>query len=236
MKTLYRLLRRCWSPAPPAAPPVARPAVTEGPPRELPPAPSRVWIDVGAHLGEKTFAAAQADPGLRVYAFEPNWSLVAQRLGALPNWIVLPVAIAEHNGCADFYLNEFAAASSLLPFDPTGLRHWDGGAELKVERRLTVPTIRLDTFLDLTGTATVEFLKIDAQGNDLAVVRSLGGRLRDVRELQLEVQVTDLPLYAGAARKDDVLDYLCGRGFDLVASERQSRGQEENLTFRRAAA
>jgi FkbM family methyltransferase len=233
MKLLYRLLRRRWIPAP-AAPAAAPPEpAADGP--APPPAPSRIWLDVGAHLGEKTFAAAQADPGLRVYAFEPNWALVARRLGALPNWILLPVAVTEQDGCADFYLNRFPAASSLLPFDPTGLRHWRGGDQLQVERRLTVPTLRLDTFLDLMGIAAVDYLKIDAQGNDLQVVRSLGRRLRDVRELNLEVQVTDLPLYAGAARKDDVLDCLKAHGFDLLGCEPQSFGQEENLTFRRAA-
>jgi hypothetical protein len=72
------------------------------------------WLDVGAHLGEKTWPAAQNDPTLRAYAFEPNLSLVVERMGLLTNFVVLPLAVAEHDGSAEFHLNTFEAASSLL--------------------------------------------------------------------------------------------------------------------------
>jgi FkbM family methyltransferase len=206
------------------------------PPRQVPRAePGQIWIDVGAHLGEKTFASAEANPSLRVYAFEPVLRLAAQRLGRLPNFVVVPMAVAEHDGCADFYLNEFPAASSLLPFDPDGLAGWRGGDVLKIERKLTVPTIRLDTFLNVMAIPKVQFLKIDAQGADLAVIRSLGKRLKDVDKISLEVQINPVPLYAGGTRVDEVERYMRAAGFTLDAREKQSFDQEENLTYVRAA-
>jgi FkbM family methyltransferase len=197
--------------------------------------PERTWLDVGAHLGEKTFAAAREDPSLRVYAFEPNLAVAKELIGRLPNYIVLPMAVAERDGCADLYLNMFAAASSLLPFDPEGLRRWSGGEVLKVERAISVPTIRLDTFLELMGLEEVEFLKIDAQGADLAVVRSAGERLRTFARIALEVQVTPVPLYEGGSLRGATVDYLASRGFELASVEKQSRDQEENLVFVRKA-
>jgi FkbM family methyltransferase len=194
-----------------------------------------IWIDVGAHLGEKTFAFAQQNPALRVYAFEPNLRLAAQRLGRLPNFVVVPMAVSEEDGCADFYLNTFAAASSLLPFDSAGLVNWRGGEVLNVERKLVVPTIRLDTFLDLMGIPEVHFLKVDAQGADLAVVRSLGRRIKDVRKISLEVQINPVPLYVGGSQKGEVEQYLRAAGFSLDSCEKQSYDQEENLTYLRAA-
>jgi len=196
---------------------------------------AEIWIDVGAHLGEKTFTFAQENPALRVYAFEPNLQLAAQRLGRLPNFVVMPMAVSEQDGCADFYLNAFAAASSLLPFDSAGLIGWRGGEVLKVERKVVVPTIRLDTFLDLMGIADVHFLKIDAQGADLAVIRSLGGRIQQVRKISLEVQINPVPLYAGGSQKEEVQQYLDAAGFFLESCEKQSYEQEENLTYLRAA-
>jgi FkbM family methyltransferase len=193
----------------------------------------RVWLDVGAHLGEKTFAAAQSDPNLRVYAFEPNLEVAAQKMGLLPNFIMLPMAVAEHDGSADFHLNSFDAASSLLPLDPDGLKEWIGGAELQERTSCPVPTIRLDTFLNSASIPEVEFLKIDAQGADLAVVRSLGARLKDIQTITLEVQITPLPVYRGAAGKEAVLCFMEQAGFRLIAAERQSHDQEENLTFER---
>lgn len=192
-----------------------------------------IWIDVGAHLGEKTFPVAEADSGVRVYAFEPNLSVAMKMVGRLPNFVVIPMAVGECDGTADFYLNSFAPASSLLGFDPDGLAKWIGRELLEVARKVSVPVVRLDTFMDLVGISQVEFLKIDAQGADFAVVRSAGKRLRDIRKITLEVQITPLPLYAGGSDKDRVVEYLRREGFDLVACERQTCDQEENLTFLR---
>ena len=193
----------------------------------------RVWLDVGAHLGEKTFPAAMADPTLRVYAFEPNLAVGAQKMGLLPNFVMLPLAIAEQDGSAQFHLNTFDAASSLLAMNPAGLQAWNGGDQLKDVAQYPVPTLRLDTFLDRAGIRTVDFLKIDAQGADLAVVRSAGERLKDIRKISLEVQTTPVPLYEGASDKDEVIRYLAEAGFQLTDVETQSYGQEENLTFER---
>lgn len=196
-------------------------------------APVRVWLDVGAHLGEKTFSAAQHDAGLRVYAFEPNLALACRRMGHLANFIVLPVAVAEEDGSAEFYLNSFDAASSILPMNPAGRARWLGGEELTEVSRCRVPTMRLDTFLNAAGIRDVEFLKIDAQGADLAVIRSAGERLRDIRKVSLEVQINSIPLYQGASEKLAVIRYMEEAGFQLVSTERQSFDQEENLTFER---
>jgi FkbM family methyltransferase len=194
---------------------------------------TRIWIDVGAHLGEKTFAEAERDRSLVVYAFEPNLSLVLRRAGRLPNWIVLPYAVGEEDGAAAFHFTRLTATSSLLPFHEPGREAWLGGEELQIERVRTVPVIRLDTFLEVAGIGEAEFLKIDAQGADLSVVKSAGERIRSFRKITLEVQITPVELYAGGSRKEDVVEYLAARGFALASVEVQSRGQEENLTFLR---
>lgn len=190
-----------------------------------------VWLDVGAHLGEKTFSTAEENPRVRVYAFEPNLRAASKLMGCLPNYVVLPMAVAEHDGSAPFYLNRYEEVSSLLPFDPEGLSQWKGRDDFQPEATLTVPTIRLDTFLNQAGISKVAFLKIDAQGGDLAVIRSAGERLRDIRRIALEVQITPIPLYRNASGKEEVVRTLTDAGFDLVSSEQQSGGQEENLTF-----
>jgi FkbM family methyltransferase len=189
------------------------------------------WIDVGAHGGEVTLWHARHNPGLRIYALEPNLRAAAKLMGRAPNYLVIPMAVAEKDGCADFYISTFDVASSLLPFNETALRSWIGGEGMKVDSVITVPTVRLDTFMDLTGIGTVDFLKIDAQGADLAVVRSAGSRLKNVRKIALEADVTPIRLYQGSAARHDIVSYLECQGFALTDVEKQSDGQEENLTF-----
>ncbi|HEX9398072.1 MAG TPA: FkbM family methyltransferase [Burkholderiales bacterium] len=199
-----------------------------------------VWLDVGAHRGEITLPFAERHPQLEVHAFEPNApaarGLEDRLKGRLPNYHVHAVAVTEHDGEAEFHVNAFEAASSTLALDPRGLERWSGGEALKVERTLRVPSVRLDSFLNRHGIQAVDWLKIDAQGADLAVVRSLGERLKDVRRVTLEVQTTPYALYQGAADRESVLAFMRRAGFVLAHAELQSRGQEQNLSFERPGA
>jgi len=191
----------------------------------------QIWLDVGAHLGETTLEPARADPKLIVYAFEPNLRLAARMFGVLENYIVIPMAVAEYDGFAPFYLNRCDAASSLLPFNQQALTDWIGGNMLGVESEVLVPTIRLDTFLDQTDIERVDLLKIDTQGGDFGVLESAGDRLRDVQKIVLEVAVTPAQLYTGAKEKSAIVDFLQRQEFVLIEARKQTHGQEENLTF-----
>jgi FkbM family methyltransferase len=189
------------------------------------------WIDVGAHHGETTLKSAVSNPGLKVYAFEANVSAAARLIGRAPNYFVVPMAVAENNGIAEFHINALDAASSLLPLNEDVTRTWIGGDGLRIVSVVTVPTVRLDTFMDLVGISTVDFLKVDAQGADLAVLRSASSRLEDICKVTLETDVTQNRLYEGSAGRDEIIAYLEQHGFNLVDVETQSCGQEQNLTF-----
>ena len=193
----------------------------------------RVWIDVGAYRGEASRPAALDDPSLTVHAFEPVPVLFEELNGGPQNYRVHAMAVADDNGTAAFRINGFTAASSLLPLDEEARSDWIDGDLLIEEREIVVPTIRLDTFMDEQGIAEVEFLKIDAQGADFAVVRSAGARLIDIRRIKLEVAITPRQLYRGAAKKAAIIAFLEANGYRLIATERQSHDQEENLTFAR---
>jgi FkbM family methyltransferase len=194
-----------------------------------------IWIDVGAHHGETTLGYAQQNPGLTVYAFEPNLHAAASVIGRAQNFIVIPMAVAQTNGSADFHINEYEQASSLLSMREEGRQSWVGGEALKPATTVKVPTIRLDTFITMMGIKKVDFLKIDTQGGDLDVLKSAGSKLNLIEKIILEVAVTSEPLYSGAASKEEILRFLGVAGFSLVHTEGQGGGQEENLTFLRKA-
>ena len=195
--------------------------------------PSRVWIDVGAYRGEASRQAALDDSSLVVHAFEPVPALFEELNRGPTNYHVYPVAVSDRDGTALFRLNAFVAASSLLPLDEAARLAWTDGHLLVEERKIIVPTVRLDTFMDGAGISEVEFLKVDAQGADFQVVSSAGARLKDIRKIKLEVAITPRQLYLGAADKATVTAFLEAEGFRLIDTERQSHNQEENLTFAR---
>jgi len=201
------------------------------PPRLRPVGGRRVWIDVGAHRGEHSMAAARQQPDLTVHAFEPLPALFDLLSQGPENFRVHAVAVGEQNGVAPFHVDRFEAASSLLVMDETVRTGWKGGHLLGQQREILVPVTRLDSFMQHEGIGRVEFLKIDAQGADLAVLRSAGERLRDIDRIQLEVAVTPRQLYLGAEDKPAILAFMAAHGFRLAGTETQSEGQEENLTF-----
>src|SRR5882757_5129695 len=129
------------------------------------------WLDIGAHRGETTLYSAIMNPGLKVYALEANLAVAAKLMGRAANYFVIPMAVAEQDGFADFHINASEVASSLLPLNEMSRRSWIGNETLKVESVVTVPTIRLDTLMRLTEIESVDYLKIDTQGMDLAVLK-----------------------------------------------------------------
>jgi FkbM family methyltransferase len=169
-----------------------------------------------------------------VYAFEPDASVAVHRYGILGNLVIIPMAVSDQDGFQEFHINSNKHTSSLLPLNPGSLGGWRGALNLHTEKRVLVPVIRLDTFLDSLGITEVDYLKIDAQGHDMEVMESLGGRLRNVRELKVEALTARDSLYQGAHnRAEKIAAYLLEHGFRLVQSSPQSLDQETNLLFRR---
>lgn len=191
----------------------------------------RIWIDVGAHEGESTLPFAAKDPSLLVYAFEPNLRAASRAMGRLRNYVVLPMAIAERDGSATLQLNAYEQSSSLLSPDPDGVSRWVTEQHFEVIGSSVVPTIRLDTFMAQVRLDAVDFMKVDAQGLDLEVVKSAGDRLTDISRIQLEATTVPYRQYEGAPAKSVIVDFMESKGFRLIREESQSHGQEANLTF-----
>jgi FkbM family methyltransferase len=190
-----------------------------------------VWIDVGAHLGETTLDAATRNPSLLVFAFEPNWELARQIMGKAANFVVLPMAVSGSDGVATFSVNAEDGSSSLLSIKEDFVEKWKGRIDLRVKEKVLVPTIRLDTFLRRMNLRRVDYLKVDAEGTDLQVIQSAGERLRDIRKIKAEVELGENLAFYGASTREEMIAFMDGRGFKLIATEDQNEGRQQNLTF-----
>lgn len=193
-----------------------------------------IWVDVGANLGQTTLHAALENPRLLVFAFEPNWSLARQVMTRAANFVVLPMAVSDSDGLSKFFINACDGSSSLVRMEEPGLAHWKD-LDLTVHSTVVVPTIRLDTFMKLSELQRIDYLKVDAEGSDLKVIQSAGERLEDIRKIKLEVDITPERLYEGAPSRDEVINFMVSRWFELTETELQNNGRQENLTFTRAS-
>lgn len=195
-----------------------------------------VIFDVGANDGRTFLAEAQG--GCSVYLFEPTPFLTEGIKGWIcdfPTMRLFEMAVSETDGETTFNIAGQCdwGCSSLLEFSEGLEETWPGRTDFKVTDRVTVKTTRLDTFLEThPEISSIDYLHVDTQGSDLAVLRSLGDKISMVREGVVEVpQSTDVMLYKGQHTKEDMIKFLNENDFEVF--DVVSQMNEENLKFRR---
>jgi FkbM family methyltransferase len=110
-----------------------------------------------------------------------------------------------------FHLTASPFCSSRLAPLPERLAHYAFAPLFRVERTVELPALALPEVLDELGLDRVDWLKLDSQGTDLRLFRSLGERADDVLVAELEPGIIDA--YEGEDTLADVLAELGKRGF-----------------------
>ena len=152
-------------------------------------------------------------PG-KIVSFEPLAKCHAKLLDASrndPDWrIHEPCALGDRNGEIEIAMSEASDLSSIG--EPT-LAMSKALPKVRPVERITVPIFRLDALtIDELPAAKAPFLKIDAQGYDLAVLRGCSGIIEKILGVQVEMSLVQLyrdePLYL------EILNFLHQAGFE----------------------
>lgn len=171
-----------------------------------------VVLDVGANDG--SFAGGFRDAGYRgrIVSFEPQSAAFARleaRARDDPSWECRRTAVGAHDGEATLHLAANSSSSSLLEMAEQHVRSAPESRYVGVE---TVPVARLDTLrAEIVHPRERVYLKADVQGLELDVLNGASVLLEQCRIVDVELSL--VPLYEGAAALPDVLDYLEERGF-----------------------
>jgi FkbM family methyltransferase len=145
-----------------------------------------VVVDVGANVGVFTLKAGrQTGRKGRVIAFEPerkNYVWLCRNIGLNNFCNVLPVnvAVTDFDGIADFYVKDASVEHTLLPV--TNLSY-----ETRTVATRKIRVRRLLSVLNELGVDRVDFLKIDAEGVELEVLRGAKRLLADKRIRKVSV-------------------------------------------------
>ena len=163
--------------------------------------PGMTFIDVGANKGDFTLLAARlAGSRGTVISIEPEPEnhLILQRsieLNDYTNIRVLNIALSDRDGTANLQIGSTSGSHTLSP-EFTGLR------------TVVVPTITLDGVVAEQQLGSVEMIKIDVQGLELAVLRGASQTLRANPGIIL---LLDLPKQSEKRRA--IGEYLAQFGF-----------------------
>ncbi len=171
-------------------------------------------IEVGANRGQDTINFAQDSNNL-VYAFEPIGKLYNKMLGRFkeyPNVHLFNNAIDIEEGDAEFHIANEKGASSLHKFVDNLDDNWKE-RNFHVKNTIIVKKIRLDNFIKEKNISQVDYLWIDAQGNDFKVLQSLGEYISIVKEGKCEATRV-AALYKDTINDvDTIVSWLTEKGF-----------------------
>jgi len=207
---------------------------------------SLIIFDVGSCEGEDSVRYALRFPKAQIHAFEPlpsNRVLIQKNLESygVKNVTVSPCALAANAGEAVFHVSsghppvEFAGkewnygnkSSSLLP--PADTRPMYGW--VKFSEQIKVPTRTLDDYCAAHTIDRIDFLHMDVQGAELAVMQGARQILPHIGALWLEV--SDQTLYQGQVLRPQVEAFMRSRGFALLLQEkREVEGDQFYINLR----
>jgi FkbM family methyltransferase len=186
-------------------------------------------FDIGACEAEDSIRYSRLFPQAAVYAFEPRTDNLAIGKESIARYkadrIVLEnIALSNSNGVAEFFLSEGAPegietgewdfgnkSSSLLPPSEEMKKHTSW---LKFNKRIEVPTMRLEDYVKSRNIEAIDFAHIDVQGAELMVLEGAGHFLKSIRLIWMEVEAVEL--YKNQPLKKDVESFMKAHDFENV--------------------
>lgn len=153
--------------------------------------PGDTVVEVGGHIGFiAQFLASLAGPNGEVVVFEPginNLGYTRANLAVLSNAKLEEIAVSDHDGTATFYEDTITGQNnSLLPNyrNVADVAETHGVDPQRVEH--SVRTCTLDSYCD-QHQMVVDFMKIDVEGHELAVLKGATKTMKGMRALMVEV-------------------------------------------------
>lgn len=136
-----------------------------------------VIIDIGSHIGLFTFKASKkASLVVSIEPYPSSYKLLTRNieLNNLKNVIPLNLAVSNFDGKGELYLSSSCVGNSLV-----SSVHWVTDKTLEVEVRT------LDTIIKELELKKIDFIKIDAEGAELEILKGAENTLKITSSLSI---------------------------------------------------
>lgn len=173
-------------------------------------------VDVGARGGLKA-DWKPLRPYLRVVSFEPDpqeFAALAADSSGTRGDVVLPYALGERAGRLSLHLTKDRGLSSIYLPNRAFLDSFPDAERWDVDGKVDVDASTLDEVLAAHSLSDLDFLKVDAQGSELAILRGGSEVLRE-HAIGIEVEVEFASLYEGQPLFAEVDAFARSLGFAL---------------------
>jgi FkbM family methyltransferase len=177
-----------------------------------------VIVEAGAHIGIDTAELGRMWPDGIVYAFEPVPDLFRQlqdRVQSLQNVRPLKLGLGSESGSARIYVSGGHSDGSSSLLKPK--EHLAIHPNVTFDESIPIETVTLDDWARAEGIEKVDFLWLDLQGFELAVLQHATDVLDQVAAIYTEVHLVET--YEGVPVYGELRTWLEDHGFEVVREE-----------------
>ncbi len=181
-----------------------------------------IIIEAGAFDGTDTIRLAKQWPHGTIHTFEPVPALynnLIKNTAVYPNIHCYHSALSNQNGTAPFYVSEKKEKKG-TPSQAGSLRRPKerlDHSSLHFPYTIQVPTITLDTWADQQTISHIDFIWLDIQGQELAVLQASPHIFATLKVIYLEVSFIES--YAGQPLYQDVAAWLTKQKFEEIGKD-----------------
>ncbi len=160
-----------------------------------------IIVEAGAHKGRDTIHMVKLWPQAKLYAFEPVpalFHILSQSVKELSGVTCYQLALSDSVGRAPLYVSSGRsdAASSLL----RPKKYLLDNPQVTFNESIMVDAITLDVWAQDEGIQAVDFLWLDLQGHEMAMLQASPNILKTVKAIHTEVncehRFENNPLYS----------------------------------------
>ena len=175
-------------------------------------------FDVGANQGQYASHLRKLGYQGRIVSFEPLLGVfgkLAERSKQDPDWEAVNCALGSCDDTAQINISKNSWSSSLLDILPA---HVESAPESAYQGTEQITVRAVDSIVDdYYRPGEKLFLKIDTQGFGMKVLQGAEKSLDRISAIHLEMSL--VPLYRDEPLMGELVTYLHGKGFTLVAIE-----------------
>jgi FkbM family methyltransferase len=168
--------------------------------------PEFAFVDVGSHRGEMTTALLKHFPQAKAILFEPtpeNYNFLKARFSHIQSIQIFNCALSNTEGKSQFYVASDSATNSLLNSNSSSTN------------QIQVSIQTLDNILQISEFETIDFIKIDTQGNDLKVLEGAAETIK-IHSPAILVESIFVNLYQGQCSYYDIFSLMQSHQYCLA--------------------
>lgn len=174
-----------------------------------------VILEAGAHIGVDTFEMASMWPTSTIYAFEPVPDLfkkLMRKTSHFTNVHHYQLALSNKMGTAKFFVSGGAGDASSSLLEPK--EHLMYHPQITFDTVIEVETVTLDEWAGKNHIDHIDFMWLDMQGHELAMLKASPRILKTVQVIFIEVGWSEF--YKGSPLFPEVNAWLVAQGFEFI--------------------